>query len=493
MNIEIRKAKNGEDTAAADNMLLHSSYAPSREAERFVQNLTFPFLPQIIILIEPALSYSAPLIKEKFPQIKLGVVRFNSVFNQYNSSFDFVFNYSENNTFDVFLEKNFNEETLMQIMFVEWEPSAKAFSSQITQIRKEIKAALERAKTILVTRQYFEKKWFYNSAVFFKWIKNPLQLNGTIKKNTVILSSGPSLKNVIPFIKQNRNELFVLCLSSAISACLKNQIIPDLCMSTDGGFWAGQHLKKLNNNDIPLALALEGHCSKRILSKNKILPLVYDDGISLELAKVSDLKMTHAVRNGTVSGTALLFASEHCSKDIFLCGLDMAGQKGYQHFQPNELENNASLFDNRINTKEKRLTVSQFSSASLEVYRDWFIQNPLTLQNRKVYRVIETSQKKNSLGWIQDIAPNDFSDLLQNNCNHNEKFEATATLYVPQNSGNTAEKVFEYLRKNQKKEVWKKNLFPLDYVALSHNPDNSSVSEKIEKDYTKLMEKILNI
>ena len=71
MNIEIRKAKNGEDTAAADNMLLHSSYAPSREAEHFVQNLTFPFIPEIIILIEPALSYSAKIIKEKFSSIDI--------------------------------------------------------------------------------------------------------------------------------------------------------------------------------------------------------------------------------------------------------------------------------------------------------------------------------------------------------------------------------------------------------------------------------------
>ena len=493
MNIEIRKAKNGEDTAAADNMLLHSSYAPSREAERFVQNLTFPFIPEIIILIEPALSYSAKIIKEKFPHSKLGVVRFNSIFNQYNSIFDFSFNYSENSSFENWLENNFTEEALMQIMFIEWEPSAKAFTPQITKLRKEITAALERAKTLLITRQYFEKKWFYNSALFFRWIKHPLYLNNKINKDTVIISSGPSLKNAIPVIKQNRNHFFVLCLSSAISACLKNGITPDLCMSTDGGFWAGEHLKKLNNSDIPLALAVEGHCSKSILSHNKILPLVYDDGISLELSNASDLKMTHSVRNGTVSGTALLFAAEHCTKDIFLCGLDMACQKGFQHFQPNELENNNSPFDNRLRTKEKRLTASQFSSSSLEVYKNWFIQNPLDLKNRKVYRVIENSQKKNSLGWIKDIEPKEFDEHLKNQINQNENNKTKDFEFIIQDNKTAFEKVIDYIKNNSQKAVWKKYLFPLDYTALSHNPDHTALSEKIEKEYTKLINKILDI
>ena len=50
-------------------------------------------------------------------------------------------------------------------------------------------------------------------------------------------------------------------------------------------------------------------------------------------------------------------------------------------------------------------------------------------------------------------------------------------------------------RYNQKleSENWKKQIFPLDYVSLSHNPDNKELSDRIENDYNKLKEKIRKI
>ena len=70
MQITFQTAKNGELTAAADNIYLHSSYAPSKEAERFAEGLTFPFTPQIIVITEPALSYAAKYIRQKSKMLK---------------------------------------------------------------------------------------------------------------------------------------------------------------------------------------------------------------------------------------------------------------------------------------------------------------------------------------------------------------------------------------------------------------------------------------
>ena len=56
MKVTIQKAKNGEDTALIDGHFLHSNYAPVKEAERFVENLTIPYSASSIIIIEPGLS-----------------------------------------------------------------------------------------------------------------------------------------------------------------------------------------------------------------------------------------------------------------------------------------------------------------------------------------------------------------------------------------------------------------------------------------------------
>lgn len=496
MEIEFQKAKNGEETAVCNNILLHSSYAPSREAERFVQNLTFPFSPDIIIITEPALSYSAAFLKEKYKNCRIGAIRYCPAFNNFNFNFDFIINYYEHPDFEAYLENIFNEEILINIQFISWEPSARAFASENSIVWNCIKAALERAKTILVTRQFFEKKWLLNTIKFCQFAKKTLTLSGVIDKDAVILSSGPSLSCAISVIKELREAFFVICLSSAISACLKYDIIPDLCMSTDGGFWAGEHLKELEKYDIPLALAIEGHCSKKLLNKNRILPLVYDDGISLELAKECNLKSNHAVRNGTVSGTALLFALEYFTKDIFLCGLDMACQKGFQHIQPNELEKNSAPFDNRLSCKEKRLVRASLSSESLEIYKNWFIQNPVETKNRKVFRVIEKDKAQNNLNWIKDINEKEFSEILknQNSCSCKESLYSTKKNYFTEHNENyISKKIYEYITESDENEKWKHQLFPLDFAALKHNPENTVILDKINKEYKKIMEKILNI
>ena len=112
----------------------------------------------------------------------------------------------------------------------------------------------------------------------------------------------------------------------------------------------------------------------------KILPLNYGDGFSHELISLSRLPAAKALRNGTVSGTALLFAIQYSSKNIFMCGLDMAAQKGFQHTQPNELEANSAQKDFRLSTKEGRLARAGLSGASLDIYRNWFQAVILTLK-----------------------------------------------------------------------------------------------------------------
>ena len=136
MKITIQKAKNGENTALADGHFLHSNYAPVKEAQRFVENLTFPFTPKIIILLEPALSYSAYFFKERFPNIKLGVIRYEKAFEEYNYKFDFVFNYFETNNLESRLEQTFNEEALLSTLFFSWPATSQVYKDIETPVWK---------------------------------------------------------------------------------------------------------------------------------------------------------------------------------------------------------------------------------------------------------------------------------------------------------------------------------------------------------------------
>ena len=218
-------------------LYLHSGYAPSKEADRFVENLNIPFSPYAIIISEPALSYLVKPLRKKYPQAKIGVIRYTDFFNSYNSLFDFVINLFEGINLEARLEALFNEEQLLSVHFISWQPSSQVFTEEDKLCWNAIKATLERAKTLLITRQYFEKKWLLNCAGFLRSIKNPVSLKNKIDLPLLIISSGPSFQDAIKVIKKNQNKFFIVCLSSALLPCLENNIIPDLCCKNNTDFF----------------------------------------------------------------------------------------------------------------------------------------------------------------------------------------------------------------------------------------------------------------
>lgn len=480
-------AKNKEKTALINGTFIHSSYNPSKEAERFVNNLKIGFNPSLIVLIEPGLPYTVNFLKQFFSDCKFAVIRYTDFFKNYNSDFDFVINYFEHSdNFETYFSSIFSEEQLMSAFFIEWEPCAKVFETIHSNVISIVKKCVNTAKTVLVTRQYFEKKWFINTLNNLIYLSNPCKLNKRINKPILIISSGPSLQNAISIIKENRNKFFIICLSSAISVCIFNKIVPDLCMSTDGGYWAGEHLKKALKLSCPLAISTESYCPKKLLNKAKILPLEYNDGLSKKLLNDYGLSFSKVSRNGTVSGSALLFAIENSNSCIYFCGLDMSNQKGFQHTQPNEIEINQAQNYTKIFSLEKKSVQSEYSKSSLEIYKDWFKNQ--SFNGRKIYRIIDAKYKHNDLGKIIDISVSDF-------CKNISALESeNPTSYFEKLSYSCDKsKLKELVNKMMNDTIWNKTLFPLDYVSLNHDPSNVELKNKIENRQIKFAEKIEKI
>lgn len=487
MEIEFLKTKNNLQTVKINSLLLHSLYNPEAEAERFTENLKLPFIPQNLIIIEPGLEYCTKFLRKKFPETKLISVRLCDELLKYTEKNSFDLEFSSENNFSDFKKflNSLSDKEIFNTLFAVWTPSEKIFKTQISNLQTIIKNFYEKSKTLLLTSEYFEKKWLLNSCKFVSNAKNIIQLN-KIKKDILICASGPSLKNVIPEIKNNRNKLFVLCLSSALSALLNQKIFPDLVMSTDGGYWAGEHLKYLTKTDIPLALTTEAFCPSLLLSKQNILPLCYEDGISAKLLKDSNIPFLRAKRNGTVSGTALEFAIENISdgKKIFFAGLDLSVCKNFQHTQPNELEKNNCLKDNFLNTCEKRQIPQSFKNSSLDLYLSWF-QNQNFSEN-KIFRIIENCEKNNNLNKIKDISLNDFKNIM-------EKTDAVTENYFYKINYELNRSKLKEIHKNlinliKQKEVIEQ-IFPITCLSIEHNSENLELKDKLKNETDKIIKK----
>lgn len=487
MEINFQEAKNGERTALIGNLYLHSAYNPQREAERFLDNLKVPFNSKIIIITEPGLSYILPGLKKTFPNCKIGLIRYIKGFEDYNDGFDLIFNYFEHsNNFDNYLLNQLGEENLLETFFCQWDPSSKIFSQINTLVWQNIKKALENSKTLLITRQYFEKKWLINTFNFIRYLKRPITIKKNINLPLLIIASGSSLKAFIKKIKDNQEKFFIIVLSSAVKACIENKINADLILSTDGGYWAGQHLKSLFKNSYRLGISPESYIPKKLILNKQIVPLLYSDGLSNKVLGLCNMPVNIAKRNATISGTALDFGLDFFTQDIYFCGLDLATRKGYQHIQKNELELNSCICDNKINSLEKRSIRSQFSGASLEIYKDWFKNKNLT--GRKVFRLINDDEKQNDLGMIKDINLESFDSLCKklSVISKNDIFSSGDYSYNKEVLNNFLNNDFNDIK-------CKKQIYPLDYVLLCHDPDNKEVLERIEKNHNKLYKKLWRI
>jgi len=494
LEIKIFCAKNGEETASCDGIFLHSSYSPVNEAKRFAQTLEIPFDAKTIVITEPALSYCTEYLKERFSEKKIGIIRYVPQFCDYNCKADFVINYFEHeNNFDTELFNYFGEEELFCTFFASWKASEKVFEKINTAVWKSIKLAMQKAKTLLVTREFFEKKWLINSCNFAKYAsgKNFVSFNSKIKKPVLICASGPSLKDSLKIIKDTRERFFIICLSSALSVLLYNKIIPDMCISTDGGWWAGNHLKPLiNNPEIPLALPPEAFCKKSILKNQKIIPLTYSDGASNLISSNVPFVFINSERNGTVSGTALSFAETYSDFPVFFCGLDMANYKGKSHCKPNMNEILTLVTLNRLKNNETLLVKSSINEESLAIYREWFINHNC---KNTTYRVI--CDAKNTLGNIKDILPAEFEKLIKNDLPKNN--EAQKSVFLKERFADKenefklpAQKIFQDILQKLNDEEFYRHIFPLEYVAYINSGKSEENRVRLTKKIEELSKKI---
>lgn len=268
------------------------------------------------------------------------------------------------------------------------------------------------------------------------------------------------------------------------------KIEPDLYLSTDGGFWAGEHLKILKDSPTPLLLPFEGFCKKSILKKSKIIPANYNDGISSKILKELNLNFSELKRNGTVSGTALDFAIENSKNHIYILGLDLQGSPSFQHTKPNVLENNNLAKENKINNLETRQRKSQFNSNVLKIYRDWFCDYKKT---KDVYRVIDS--KNESLGKIKDIKSYEFEKLLEN-FKHDSKNDFFIIQKIELQKEEICKNALEIIKNKIHSSEWQSMLFPLDFVSLNNTKSQEQkehLSKKIEEKTKNLENKIRKI
>ena len=491
MGIRFFTAKSGLPSCAVNGTNLHSSYDPEREAERFVDTMSPSFYPQYIVVTEPALSYCAQFFRKRFPAAVLVAVRYAPDFAEADKGWDIVFDAAQSalRLSDTLFDK-LGEEGLCSALFASWQPSARAFPEKNAAVWQEIKYAVDKGRDVLFTRSCFASRWIANAFFICRHIERARRI---VKGSApvVIAASGPSLKSALPYLAEFRPSYFLIAASSALSVLTAYGIIPDVCIATDGGFYAKAHLSPLLRfPHIPLALAEEASCSGDILSTSGIIPLSYGDGFAASLFAACGIPSMKIERNGTVSGSALDFARSITDGSVFSCGLDMAPASGLQHARPNALEEREAASYMKTYPNETKNCASRFASGSLELYRQWFQSLPKA-RVKNVYRFAHDYRFLNTLGAIADVDTAFFEQSLsQQRILPRIEDEALPKKEAVQKAA------LDFLKLHAGSDAWLHEIFPAEYVSRQREIDaekKGSKTETLAKKSDALSKKIARI
>ncbi|MCB1145873.1 MAG: motility associated factor glycosyltransferase family protein [Leptospiraceae bacterium] len=100
----------------------------------------------------------------------------------------------------------------------------------------------------LFTRMEFEPVWIFNALSSLKHLQRARPVSGLFNQfhgPAILVSTGPSLRHSLPWLKQNQDKIFLACADSAYRVLHRSGISPDLIVSLDSQPYTARHFGNL--------------------------------------------------------------------------------------------------------------------------------------------------------------------------------------------------------------------------------------------------------
>jgi len=404
----------------SDSVLLHSRHDPVKEAFRFADAHKFTFNPSFIIISEPGKSYLASIFRNYYPQAKLIAFRYHpTLFSEFDSLWDMVWRPGSNIEPSDFLFKLIPDEYLPLTVFLAWNPSDKLWPDISSIVWNGISSVIKLQTSVMFTRTYFGNRWFANM------VKNTLLITDVINpkkthKPYLLAASGPSLEKQFPIVE---NTFYICAVSSALSCLRYNNCTPDVCISTDGGYWALLHFRNIELS-IPVAFPLESAVTSNVLEGSPLIILTYGSELEKKLLSFLGIEGTKIFRNGSVSGTAALYSLAHTSSSVYAAGLDLCSFNSFSHSRPHVSDISLVVETDRFHPVSTLLYLRNTETRALDMYASWFSSQNDDFRKR-FFRLYPENRK---IPGIKSINKSGIKTLSDQNENQNFNIDANSVI-----------------------------------------------------------------
>jgi hypothetical protein len=389
--MQIIPAKNGSPALVYEKTWLHSRYNPEAEAEKYIASLNLTDEPTHFILIECGLGYIIPVLKARFHGSVIFSLHGKRELCDLPGSFKADFEVYPQTPFHIrnLLEREIPENATLKI--IEWRPSLSALPREYRDLLETAVDFLKLHTLNKRTAAYFAKRWnknVENNAAMFHHVVY-LKSGPPACFPVVVVAAGPGLMRSLPELKKKQGGVYLIAVSSSIGALYEHGLMPDMVVTTDGGFWALLHLYELKRyckGPYPVIAASLNARLPSFLRDAPILPV--SDGSEFQNSRMAALHIPFLAlpQRGTVSAAALDLAFSLSAGPVYITGLDLSDKDVLSHASPHAFETLFRMRSCRFNPyyhevfARSRLNAESNTQA---VYAAWF-ENHLAQYERLI-------------------------------------------------------------------------------------------------------------
>ncbi len=433
--VEIFRARNNEISAKFDNNYLHSAYNPSGEAKKLMETNEVSHAESVVFFgvglgygpIECALKHKDKTIIIIEPDPYYILLAFS------NLDWAAVF---EHNSLVFLLEAP--QQTVITILeqyglkecfFINQKTVMLHAMQYFTNIQTLVSRNLDKQAINMRTLERFSKLWLSNICKNLTYIE---KLDGIQRYENkagslpaCVIAAGPTLDELLPHLQEIKKRCIVICVDTALRACLSVGVEPHFILLVDPQYWNARHIEGLQSKSSILITESAAYPSvfrfncKEIILCSSLFPL--GKYIEKFTGKKGELSA-----GGSVATSAWDFARFIGCKKIFMAGLDLSFPEKKTHTRGSTFEEKAHYESKRIQQTETLLAKILYNhqtersfdyegnetitDARMKLYAWWFESKCAAHPQIKTYSL---SKKSLSIPLIEPVSVNEIYSLAE--------------------------------------------------------------------------------
>lgn len=269
----------------------------------------------------------------------------------------------EDSALEAFLEEVFDKWGPEAVAWEVWPAFERLAPEVVLDWSRRFRDFYRTVQGSWLTLRRFGRRFWHNAARNLLDWEHPLALTPG-SRPVVIAASGPSLDDGIEVLRRKRSQFDLWALPSSFETLLQRGLIPNAGVTTDGGFYAREHLQRLAGSQVPVLAALASSPDP-VLSG---LPcLFFSQGMPIEQALLGAMgpAFPEVPSQGTVAVTALRLALEATSGPVFIAGLDLAFRDLRGHTSPHTVDRRFDAVHHRLAPAEGLWAQRLFDQATV--------------------------------------------------------------------------------------------------------------------------------